>query len=116
MRTRWRNVVMAAVVVYIVWVIVDLWMQRGRKGPIRWPILGSSVEVMRNYHRMNDWIVPYLQDSLTARVELPNVTYTFTTDPANVEHVLKNNFSNYPKVCKKTKIIDECGAKLGHWD
>lgn len=28
---------------------------------------------------------------------MPTCTYTYTIDPANIEHILKTNFSNYPK-------------------
>ncbi|GAU39402.1 hypothetical protein TSUD_323500, partial [Trifolium subterraneum] len=35
--------------------------------------------------------------SKTVVVPMPFTTYTYIADPVNVEHVLKTNFSNYPK-------------------
>jgi hypothetical protein len=29
---------------------------------------------------------------------MPFTSYTYIADPVNVEHVLKTNFTNYPKV------------------
>jgi hypothetical protein len=97
-----QTLVAAGVVAVVTWVVMDLWMQcsrRKKKAPIKWPLLGSLVEVLCNYHRYNDWLVPYLQKASTMRVDLPaGPTYTYTVDPSNVEHILKNNFANYPKV------------------
>ncbi len=97
-----QALVAAGVVAMVTWVVMDLWMQcstRKKKAPIKWPLLGSLVEVLWNYHRYNDWLVPYLQKASTMRVDLPaGLTYTYTVDPSNVEHILKNNFANYPKV------------------
>ncbi|KAG0557537.1 hypothetical protein KC19_11G138100 [Ceratodon purpureus] len=92
--------VLAGIVVgYFVWAAVDQWvLHRGRKGPVHWPILGATVEVLRNYDHLNDWCVPYfLRDGLTFPCGLADVKYTFTADPANVEHILKTSFDNYPK-------------------
>ncbi|XP_024975972.1 cytochrome P450 704B1 [Cynara cardunculus var. scolymus] len=50
-----------------------------------------------NYDRMHDWLVNYLSKSSTVVVPMPFTTYTYIADPANVEHVLKTNFANYPK-------------------
>ncbi|CAM6059923.1 unnamed protein product [Sphagnum tenellum] len=78
--------------------VIRLYGVRKKRAPIKWPLLGSLVEVLWNYHRYNDWLVPYLQKASTMRVDLPaGLTYTYTVDPLNVEHILKNNFANYPK-------------------
>jgi hypothetical protein len=61
------------------------------------------VEVLRSYNKLNDWPVQYfLRDGLTFCCKMLNLEYTFTADPANVEHILKTNFANYPKV----RIVD----------
>jgi hypothetical protein len=113
MHDQWQVITAyAALIAVTVWMLLGLWtlpqQQRSsgggvrRKsslaGPIRWPLLGAAPEVLWNYHRLNDWIVSYLKKSPTMHVQLPNVTFTYTALPENVEHILKNNFSNYPKV------------------
>ncbi|KAK6139356.1 hypothetical protein DH2020_026902 [Rehmannia glutinosa] len=68
-----------------------------RKGPKTWPFLGAALEQLMYYDTMHDWILKYLSQSRTVVVPMPFTTYTYIADPADVEHVLKTNFSNYPK-------------------
>ncbi|XP_073130672.1 cytochrome P450 704B1 [Henckelia pumila] len=79
------------------WIFIHRLKQRNAKDPKTWPFLGASIEQLLNYDRMHDWLVEYLVKSRTVVVPMPFMTYTYTADPANVEHVLKTNFSNYPK-------------------
>ncbi|EOY01871.1 Cytochrome P450 - like 10 [Theobroma cacao] len=79
------------------WIFTYRWNQRNRKGPKTWPFIGASIEQFMNYDRMHDWLVKYLSKSKTVVVPMPFTTYTYIADPANVEHVLKTNFANYPK-------------------
>ncbi|PIM98252.1 Cytochrome P450 CYP4/CYP19/CYP26 subfamily [Handroanthus impetiginosus] len=79
------------------WILIHRLKQRNAKGPKTWPFLGASIEQLMNYNRMHDWLVEYLSQSRTVVVPMPFTTYTYIADPANVEHVLKTNFSNYPK-------------------
>ncbi|KAK9935122.1 hypothetical protein M0R45_022236 [Rubus argutus] len=79
------------------WIIIHRWSQRNRKGPKTWPLVGAAIEQLMNYNRMHDWLVTYLSESNSVVVPMPFTTYTYIADPANVEHVLKTNFPNYPK-------------------
>ncbi|KAL8548050.1 hypothetical protein ACS0TY_007381 [Phlomoides rotata] len=68
--------------------------------PTSYPILGSIFTIWKNKERRIQWI----SDILTST---PNLTFTlrrpfgyhqiFTADAANVEHMLKSHFHNYPK-------------------
>ncbi|XP_052186703.1 cytochrome P450 704B1 [Diospyros lotus] len=79
------------------WILIHRWNQRNTKGPRTWPLVGAAIEQFMNYDRMHDWLVNYLSESKTVVVPMPFTTYTYIADPANVEHVLKTNFPNYPK-------------------
>ncbi|PWA84611.1 cytochrome P450 704B1 [Artemisia annua] len=79
------------------WIFLHRWNQRHHKGPKTWPLVGAAIEQLVNYDRMHDWLVNYLSKSRTVVVPMPFTTYTYIADPANVEHVLKTNFANYPK-------------------
>ncbi|XP_022733043.1 cytochrome P450 704B1 isoform X2 [Durio zibethinus] len=81
----------------ISWIFIYRWNQRNKKGPKAWPLIGAAIEQLMNYDRMHDWLVKYLSESKTVVVPMPFTTYTYIADPANVEHVLKTNFANYPK-------------------
>jgi hypothetical protein len=84
------------------WIFIHRWNQRQKRGPKTWPIVGAAIEQFMNYNQMHDWLVKYLSELRTVVVPMPFTTYTYIADPANVEHVLKTNFANYPKVtaCK----------------
>ncbi|KAF8399505.1 hypothetical protein HHK36_015372 [Tetracentron sinense] len=81
----------------ISWIFIHRWNQRSKKGPKTWPLVGAAIEQLMNYDRMHDWLVDYLSELKTVVVPMPSTTYTYIADPVNVEHVLKNNFANYPK-------------------
>ena len=88
----------AILLVVLSCVLVHRWRLRKQKGPRSWPVIGATVEQLRNYHRMHDWLVGYLSRHKTVTVDMPFTSYTYIADPVNVEHVLKTNFTNYPKV------------------
>ncbi|KAF5727171.1 cytochrome P450 704B1 [Tripterygium wilfordii] len=79
------------------WIFIHRWNQRNNRGPKTWPLVGAAIEQFVNYDRMHDWLVKYLSETRTVVVPMPWTTYTYIADPANVEHVLKTNFANYPK-------------------
>lgn len=75
-------------------------VQRKHKGPKKWILIGCTIEQARNFGRMHDWLHDYHKKGcLTFSVPMITMNNTFTVDPRNVEHILKTNFSNYPKVC-----------------
>ena len=72
-------------------------------GPKRWPLIGSTIEVVLNWDRLHDWMLEqFSEDTKTfhlATVATVNpLPSLYTVDPRNVEYILKTNFSNYPKV------------------
>ncbi|OAY80861.1 Cytochrome P450 704B1, partial [Ananas comosus] len=87
----------ALAIVIFSWLLIQRFNQRNKKGPKTWPIIGATIEQLKNYDRMHDWLAEYLAKSKTITVSMPSTTYTYIADPANVEHVLKTNFTNYPK-------------------
>ncbi|XP_058077275.1 cytochrome P450 704B1 [Magnolia sinica] len=82
---------------FLSWVLIHRWAQRNKQGPKTWPIIGAAIEQLMNYDRMHDWLVEYLSKSKTITVPMLFTSYTYIADPANVEHILKTNFANYPK-------------------
>ncbi|KAI4313691.1 hypothetical protein L6164_026649 [Bauhinia variegata] len=88
---------MVVICMAVSWIFMHRWSQRNKKGPKTWPFFGAAIEQLVNYDRMHDWLVKYLSESKTVVVPMPFTTYTYIADPANVEHVLKTNFNNYPK-------------------
>lgn len=99
------GVLVLLICMVVSWIVAHRWSQRNRKGPKTWPFLGAALEQLMNYDRMHDWLVKYLSNSKTVVVPMPFTTYTYIADPANVEHVLKTNFNNYPKVIYITSFF-----------
>lgn len=97
----WATIVIAVVVISSsIW----LWLQTGVSkgpGPAIWPILGSAVEMKRNYRRLNDWYLSYFSEDVKSwKYMLPfpfSQTVVATVDPVVVEYVL-TNFHIYGKV------------------
>ncbi|CAI9107682.1 OLC1v1007096C1 [Oldenlandia corymbosa var. corymbosa] len=70
------------------------------KIPKAYPLVGSYFEIKANKHRRSQWTCEIVNS-------LPNLTFTlhrplghiqvYTANPANVQHILKTHFHNYPK-------------------
>ena len=52
-----------------------------------------------NFSKEYDFLTDLHHRYKTYRIAYPTHNYVFTTDPANVEYILKTNFTNYGKVC-----------------
>lgn len=98
---RYNGGLLTLTCVVLSWILIHRWSQKNTKGPKTWPLVGAAIEQLMNYDRMHDWLVEYLSKSRTVVVPMPFTTYTYIADPENVEHVLKTNFANYPKVGDK---------------
>lgn len=72
------------------------------RGPRTYPIVGCQFELMANRGRFLNWITEYISKDPghTIRVERAFAggrCQIYTGNPANLEHILKTNFDNYPK-------------------
>lgn len=97
-------------IVFLAW----LWWycQPGRRvpGPKSWPIIGCTIEIARNWDRLHDWLVEMFSSdvrSVQVTFAFPLAVGVYTVDPANVEHVLKTNFANYPKGDSNCTVMRE---------
>ncbi|KAL3691698.1 hypothetical protein R1sor_005349 [Riccia sorocarpa] len=107
----WFYTALAAFAVYACvyrWVI-----HRNFKGPKPWPIIGATLEIVvsRAQQELGDRMVRYSKLFYpTWKMRFPGVDYVVSVDPANVEYVLKTNFSNYPKgESQQTILYDVLG-------
>nr|QWT69375.1 CYP86A7 [Gynostemma pentaphyllum] len=96
-------IILLPVVAYLVWFFN---IKRTLTGPRVWPLLGSLPDLIKNSHRMHDWIADNLRSSggtyQTCTCAIPFLAkkqglVTVTCDPKNLEHILKTRFENYPK-------------------
>ncbi|CAN4105351.1 unnamed protein product [Withania somnifera] len=78
-------------------------------GPSSYPVLGCLVSFYKNRHRLLDWYST-LSDSPTQTILVQRFgapRSIITANPDNVEHILKTNFTNYPKGQPFTEILGD---------
>lgn len=62
------------------------------------PIADSTTKQLINFHRIHDHMADLAAKYKTYRLESPFRREIYTSDPANIEYILKTNFENYGKV------------------
>ncbi|XVE56597.1 hypothetical protein DITRI_Ditri04bG0023800 [Diplodiscus trichospermus] len=84
-------------------------------GPPSYPFLGCLIAFYRNHRRLLDWYTELLSESPCQTIVVSRLgarRTVVTANPANVEHMLKTNFNNFPKGKPFTEILGDllgCG-------
>lgn len=96
--------VYGAICAVVVSILYTRWRNHPRygrnPGAKVYPLIGNLLVYLWHWRRLYDLTVDLMRESqvLTLRAVLPGGQETFVTaSPANVEHILKTNFDNYPK-------------------
>lgn len=79
-----------------------------------YPILGVLPHFVKNRDRFLEWYTGVVQSSSTHTLQFKVFGLTgvaVTADPANLEHILKTNFGNYPKGALAVSMLEDF---LGH--
>ncbi|CAA6662014.1 unnamed protein product [Spirodela intermedia] len=66
--------------------------------PKAYPLIGNLPQFLKHRHRLLQWLTELLAAS-------PTASGVITTNPANLEHLLKSNFENYPKGPRLTSLM-----------
>ncbi|KAH9647406.1 cytochrome P450 family 704 subfamily A polypeptide 2 [Citrus sinensis] len=61
------------------------------------PVAGLMLNLLIHFSRLFDYQTSLAKKYRTFRLLQPSCSEIFTTDPVNIEHILKTNFSNYGK-------------------
>ncbi|MBA0761763.1 hypothetical protein Gotri_024358 [Gossypium trilobum] len=83
--------------------------------PRSYPFLGSLISFYKNQYRLLDWYTELLSESPCQTIVVSRLgarRTVVTANPANVEHMLKTNFNNFPKGKPFTEILGDllgCG-------
>ncbi|XWS60280.1 hypothetical protein CRYUN_Cryun07bG0022900 [Craigia yunnanensis] len=84
-------------------------------GPPSYPFLGCLISFYKNRRRLLDWYADLLSESPCQTIVVSRLgarRTVVTANPANVEHMLKTNFNNFPKGKPFTEILGDllgCG-------
>lgn len=82
----------------------------GDNGPPTYPIIGCLISFYKNQTRLLDWYTELLSKSATHTIVVQRLgarRTIVTANPANVEYMLKTNFSNFPKGKPFTEILGD---------
>lgn len=86
----------AILAICIIWTVLGFSAKKEKK---RYhPVRGTIFHLLLNFHRFHDYLTDLTRRNLTFRILYPDNSEIYTSDPANVEHILKTNFANYGKV------------------
>ncbi|KAG7560115.1 Cytochrome P450 [Arabidopsis thaliana x Arabidopsis arenosa] len=79
-------------------------------GPPSYPLIGSILSFNKNRHRLLQWYTELLRISPSQTILVPllgNRRTIVTTNPENVEYILKTNFFNFPKGKPFTDLLGD---------
>jgi hypothetical protein len=68
------------------------------------PVAGTVLHQMFNFHRLLEYMTDLTNKRKTYRLLSFTRSEVYTSNPANIEHILLTNFSNYGKVLFKLSI------------
>ncbi|KAL5543926.1 hypothetical protein UlMin_007710 [Ulmus minor] len=90
--------------------LISFFPRKKSHNPISYPIIGCLISFYKNRHRLLDWYTELLSSSpsqtiVVGRLGAPRTIVT--TNPSNVEYVLKSNFVNFPKGKPFTEILGD---------
>ncbi|KAI3693318.1 hypothetical protein L6452_33153 [Arctium lappa] len=71
------------------------------------PIAGTMLNQLVNFHRLHDYMTDLARKYKTYRLITPFRNEVYTSDPANVEYILKTNFENYVKGTYNHNILKD---------
>ena len=75
-----------------------------------YPLIGHLPQFLANRHRVLDWMTEALERQTTCTFVLRRpggVRGAITASPANVEHVLRTSFDNYPKGPRFSSLLHD---------
>ena len=69
------------------------------------PIAGTIFHQLLHFNRLHHYMTALATKYKTYRLLSPLRNEIYTSDPANVEYILKTNFDNYGKVCPHRLLL-----------
>ncbi|KZV15727.1 hypothetical protein F511_32845 [Dorcoceras hygrometricum] len=79
--------------------------------PESYPVIGNLLGFLYNRHRFHDWVADLLATSPSLTIQVNSFLGLShgicTADPANIEHLLRSNFSNYVKGSRFQSVLNE---------
>lgn len=97
----------AAITLATVLLLMILLKMKRRNGDLYPPVAGTMVNAIFNFNRLHDFLAHHHKRYKTYAIAYPTFSYVCTTEPANVEHMLRSNFPNYVKGKFNQEIVED---------
>lgn len=119
--------ILVAAVLLLISIVVRLILTHKLRKKKYHPIAGTVFHQLLNFHRLHDYMTDLARKHKTYKLLGPFRDEVYTSDPPNVEYMLRTNFENFGKVsclfpfspsflgCKLKSLIGHCvylGIKL----
>ncbi|KAM7499118.1 hypothetical protein LguiA_023532 [Lonicera macranthoides] len=102
------------------WTTSRMSMRSGSSVPTNWPLAGMTPGLLQNAHRIHEILTDVLNETGGTFVFkgpwFANMDMVLTADPANINHILSKNFSNYPKGAEFRESFDILGDGINNSD
>nr|XP_043621576.1 cytochrome P450 94A1-like [Erigeron canadensis] len=108
--TSFQNVVLIFTIFLTIYYLFFPKSATNQFGFKNYPILGTIPEFLLNRHRFLEWSTDVLSlcPTNTATFKRPGKIHgVITAHPANIEHMLKTNFDNYPKGTRFISLLED---------
>lgn len=87
--------------------VIFLFKRNRNSGSLCPPVAATIVGMSLNFNRLHDFLLHHHRRYKTYRITCLTYSSVFTTDPANVEHILKSNFANYVKGKPQHDVLED---------
>nr|CAB3485492.1 unnamed protein product [Digitaria exilis] len=92
--------------------LLAVYFVRRRRGPGKHrgnypPVAGTVLHQLLNFGRLVEYQTELARRYRTFRMLTPTCNYVYTVEPANVEYMLKTNFSNYGKGVMTHDVLED---------
>ncbi|KAK4418740.1 cytochrome [Sesamum alatum] len=77
--------------------VLRIFIGKSIRNPSYPPVLGTVFDQLFYFNRLYDYQTEMAKKHKTSRLLAPDQSEIYTTEPRNIEHILKTNFSNYSK-------------------
>ncbi|XP_073103168.1 cytochrome P450 704C1-like isoform X2 [Elaeis guineensis] len=104
------SIAFAAIILYVVASIISFsifYIKESIQKTDRPPIAGTIFHQLIYFNTLFDFLTSIARRHQTFRLIGPSHSEIFTADPANIEHILKSNFSKYSKGQYNYKIMKD---------
>ncbi|XP_024019052.1 cytochrome P450 704C1 isoform X1 [Morus notabilis] len=79
------------------YLIISIFIGKSINDPSYPPVKGTIFHQLFHFNKLYDYYIHFATVCPTFRMLVPQHSEIYTTEPRNIEHILKTNFSNYSK-------------------